>query len=230
VNSAGSFSIGSLALLTRPRGQSGPRPAHDDTGARPESGHSAMATCGGAAGEEATVALRQRGWWGMHRWGGGYRPGKVAGSEAHRGCGAVVRWRIAAVLSRRRQISGGWRWPGTSPRALGEGGESNVWSNQRRGGPGGRSHQGNDNGGGSQSGGIRGSTAGSGVREVSGGQWGEGLCKTQCKKGVGAKRDGSDRVPLLKRARWLEPLGRGVRGGSGLGVGVVSRHAMARGE
>jgi hypothetical protein len=72
-----------------------------------------------------------------------------------------------------------------------------VRSNQRRGGPGGRAHQGSDNGSGddSQSGGCR------GVREVSGGRWGEGLCKTWRKKGTGAKSNGSGRVPLLKPAR-----------------------------
>jgi hypothetical protein len=74
-----------------------------------------------------------------------------------------------------------------SPRALGEGGESDMRSNQRRGGSGGRAHRGSGNGGsgGSQSCGCRGFTMAGGVREVSGGRWGEGLCKTRCKKGAG---------------------------------------------
>jgi hypothetical protein len=52
-----------------------------------------------------------------------------------------------------------------SPRALGEGGESDMRSNQRQGGSGGRAHRGSSNGGsgGSQSGGCRGFTMAGGV-------------------------------------------------------------------
>jgi hypothetical protein len=89
-----------------------------------------------------------------------------------------------------------------SPRALREGGESDVRSNQRCGGPGGRAQRGSGNGGGSQSSGCRCSTAPIGVREVSMGRWGEGLHKTRRKKGAGVKGDSGARVPLLKRARW----------------------------
>jgi hypothetical protein len=77
-----------------------------------------------------------------------------------------------------------------------------VWLNQRQGEPGGRAHGGSVNGGGgSQSSGCRSSTKTGGVREVSRGWWGEGLRKTRCKEGAGAKGDGGGRVPLLNRAR-----------------------------
>jgi hypothetical protein len=85
------------------RSQNGPRSAHAGAGAPPppQRGHSAPATHGGAAGKEATTALGQRGWWGRHRGGGGYRSGKVAGPESSpwtRGGGEVVGSGGMAVL------------------------------------------------------------------------------------------------------------------------------------
>jgi hypothetical protein len=109
-------------------------------------------------------------WRGCHRWLGRQgdhrvessprmsrmRPTRRAWShgwvltEVMRQCGGA-NGSGAAVLSRRQQISDGRRWPRMSPRALGEGGESDVWSNQRQGEPGGRAHRGSSNGRGGDS-------------------------------------------------------------------------------